>query len=367
MSFLGKIINTDEKLTKWDSRIMCRENIFNELFIEDIQDFIDKQDKYTVYQNCFLNNIFNSKVASCFIRKKLFLKCKFEIENISHSILLLQENDFTGCTFYIANKSELSSAIQLHPEIKEIFESNNNVVIEEPYIVYLSKKYSNNLNNVPSNLLTGISLNYADLTKCILPNDKDFFKNLSSNIITFAKFDNVNFKEYNMSLASFRECVFSSKCTISEEMMLIRLCNCTLPAINFNNYNLDKNRYLGFVNCSLQEGTVFPKDENFFLYFSVEGASLPAYDYSSYTVDLKKQPDIFSNCSFKEGSKLPNDLFKSENISVLKKLKEVPSEYLDCYIRYNLIKDPYEFLEEHHRKLSDDSFMILCKKYNLTL
>ena len=367
MFFLDKIANNEEKLVKWDSRVLCRESILNSMFTGDVQEFISKQDSYSMYYNCFLNNMFNTEIATCFSKKKTFIKCEFEIVNFFQAASFFRFNEFKNCTFYIANQSENNTVYQLYPELKDTFENNCNTVIYEPYIIYLSKKYSNNLNKVPQQLLNGISLAYADLSNCILPKDENFFENLSSKTIKYCKFDNVDFRSYKLLNSIFTNCIFNSKCIISKEMMHLSLYKCTLPIINFNAYDIDNSMSLSFIGCSFQDGTIFPKDEDFFLRCSVQESTLPVYDYSDYRIVSSKHSNIFSDCIFKEGSKLPKDLFKSENISILKKIKEVPSEYLDCYIRYNLVKDPYEFLELHHNKLSDTSFMILCKKYNLVL
>lgn len=366
MYFLDKIIKNNEKLIKWDSRISCTENILNSMFTEDIQEFIKKQDSYPVYYNCFLNDIFITKIGYCFQEKKSFIKCEFELVNLFETASFFEYNDFQNCTFYISNKQHLDNVFRLSPFIRDIFNNHCNKVIFKPYIAHLSNKYSKNLNKIPQHLLNGVSLSYADLSDCILPKDENFFKNLSSNSIACCKFANVDFTNYNLQNTTFKDCVFSSNCTISKDMMFSKLFNCTLPIINFNNYKLDYSPNISFIGCSFADGTIFPKDEDFFINCSVEFATLPVYDYSNFKVNMKKNQNIFSNCTFKEGSKLPKDFFKSENISILKKLKEVPSEYLDCYIRYNLITDPYKFLELHHHKLSDISFIILCNKYNLT-
>ena len=367
MSFLDKIINNEEKLVKWDSRVLCKQEILNSMFTEDVQGFINKQDSYSIYYNCFLNNMFNTEIGTCFLKKKTFIKCEFEVVNLIQAASFFKFNEFEKCTFYTSNPSNINTVFQLCPELKDIFENSCNTVIYEPYITYLSNKYSHNLNKIPEHLLAGISLDYADLSNYILPKDNNFFKNLSSKTINYCKFDNVDFRNYKLLTTTFTNCVFNSKCILSKEMMSLNLYKCALPVINFNNYTIDNSTNLSFNGCSFQNGTIFPKDKDFFLRCSVREAILPVYDYSDYNVTSGKYSNIFSGCTFKEGSKLPKDLFKSENISILKKIKEVPAEYLDCYIRYNLIKDPYKFLESHHHKLSDTSFMILCKKYNLVL
>lgn len=357
----SSFINSSEILTKWDSRKFCKLQILNTETVEKVQKFIEHYDSFKTYYKCFLNNIFITEIANIFENEKEFISCEFEITSLYNCAYTLKDFSFKKCTFYIANYEEDCVTFKLFEGIKDILYSNGNKVIKCSYIEHLSKKYSHDLRNVPSNLLNGISINYSDLTDTILPDNINFFEQLSDTEIHHVRFGSVDFNKYNLHKNRFSNIDFNIKSTLNPMMMTNGIFASKLPSINFNLY--ENTLYKGFkvFKCSFAEGTIFPNDRNFFIDSFIKESTLPTFDYSKYRVNK----NTFFKCSFTDKSILPDNIFTEEHTDMLLNISKIPSPYLTKFILLGLVRNATEFFNKYKDSLSDEEMFFLIKKYNL--
>lgn len=361
-----KILDKADTLTNWDSRKSCKLKLLNTELTENVQHFIDTHDNYKIYNKCFLNNVFITEIANCFDKSKEFINCEFEITQLFQCASFIRDFNFKNCTFYIADYNDDCVTYTLFPSVKEkLFSqgllSYGNTVIKSSYIEYLSKKFSNDLRRAPSKLLEGISINYSDLSEIILPNDVNFFDELSDTEIHHVKFNVTDFNMYSIKHQRFSNIIFKPNTVLSEEIISNGLFNCTLPVIDFRTFNTSKFGSFKFYECKFKEGTKFPNYENFFLECIIRNSSLPTFDYSNYNVSDK----TFFKCSFTNESKIPSKIFTTKNIKALDNVLNIPPSYLNTYILFGKIEEPLLFLNKYFKFLSKESLFVLSKKYRL--
>lgn len=361
LNLISKTTNNSTVLLNWDSREICSISELNTTDVNIVQHFIEIHDDYKTYKNCFLNNVFLSEIAICFCKKKEFINCEFEITNLLHCSSFLIDCDFKDCTFYIADYDRNSVSFNLKTTLKNKLYSNNNIVYKKSYIEYLADKYKLDLNKAPKKLLTGISLNYSDLSKCILPNDKNFFRNLSDSEVHNLNLPKINLNNYDTSKTRFSNIVFTDDSVLSVEAMKTGIFSSFLPKINFKDINKDYNNFLRFYNCTFSENTIFPEDKDFFTRCTIRNCIMPTFDYSKYKI----YGDTFYRCTFTEESKLPEDFFTSKYIKNIENIEKVPSSYLDKIVIISEFEKPKDFYNKYSKLLSKESKFIFCKKYNL--
>lgn len=353
--------NQSKMLSNWDSRKSCIRADLDKTEVSIVQDLFHTFDCYTTYKNCFLNNIFLSEIAIYLMNEKKFINCEFEISNLLKCSSILLDAEFKNCTFYISDYDNNSISFDIKPELKMKLYSNNNVVYKKSYIEYLAEKYKNNLNKVKKDYFKGICLNHADLSRCELPNDRDFFKDLSDNNIHHLKLPNIDLNNYDLSNTTLSYVSFSKDSILSVEAMKNGIFNSNLPKLDFT--KIDSNYYnlLRFYNCNFDEDTIFPKDLDFFTKCIIRNSNLPTYDYSNYKI----KKDTFYKCSFSEKSKLPESLFTSDYISCIEDFEDIPSSYLERIIILSQLKKPTDFYKRYINKLSNKEVFMLSKKYSL--
>lgn len=357
------ILDKSDTLTNWNSRKYCKLKLLNTELVEKVQHFIETYDSYKIYNKCFLNNVFITEIANCFDKSKEFINCEFEITQLFQCASFIKDFNFKNCTFYITDYDDECVTFTLYTNIKEKLFSQGNKVIKSSYIEYLSKKFSNDLRKAPSRLLDGISINYSDLSETILPDNVNFFDELSDTEIHHIKFNVINFNMYSTRYQRFSNIIFKPNTVLSEEMISNGLFNCTLPVIDFRNFNKSKFGSFKFYECKFKEGTIFPSYENFFLECTIRNSFLPTFDYSNYNVSDK----TFFKCSFTNESKIPNKIFTTKNIKALDNVLNIPPSYLNSYILFGKIDQPILFLNKYFKFLSKESLFVLSKKYCLVL
>lgn len=367
MGILEKLnlINTTKNssvLSNWDSRESCSIPELNKTDVKIVRDFIEFYDSYTTYKNCFLNNVFLSEIAICFMHKKEYINCKFEITNLLHCANFIIGCEFKNCTFYISDFDRNTVSFSIHPTLHNKLYSNDNIVYKKSYIEYLSQKYKFDLNKVPKHLLRGISINYTDLSECVLPSNKDFFANLSDVEVHDINLPKIDLNKYDMSKIRLSNITFTRDSILSTDVMKTGLFKSVLPDIDFENIIKEDTSFLRFYDCTFSPRTTFPKDKDFFTKCVVRNCIMPTFDYSDYKIS----GDSFYNCTFKEGSKIPKEFFTSKYIKNIENLAKIPSSYLDEVVILTELKNPKNFYEKYSAFLSEKTKFLFYKKYKLS-
>lgn len=362
LNLLNKTINKSSVLLNWDSRESCSIDELNTTDVKIVQNFIEFYDKYTTYKNCFLNNVFLSEIAVCFGKKKEYINCEFEITNLLNCANFLVGCEFKNCTFYISDYDRNTVSFNIHTTLKNKLYSNDNIVYKKSYIEYLSDKYKFNLNKVPKYLLKGISINYTDLSKCILPSDRNFFSNLSDTEIHNVKLPTLDLNKYDINRVRFSNIAFTEDSILSKDAMKTGIFSCLLPIIDFEEVVKEYDGFIRFYNCTFRENTIFPKDKDFFTRCTIRNCVMPTFDYSDYKI----VGDSFYRCSFTEESKLPNEFFTSKYIKNIEQLVNVPTSYLEKIIILTELEKPKAFYEKYLNVLSENDKFLFYKKYKLS-
>lgn len=353
--------NQSSTLNNWDSRNTCIRDDLDKTEVTIIQDLFHTFDCYTTYKNCFLNNIFLSEISIYLMNEKTFVNCEFEICNILQCSNLILDSEFKNCIFYISDYDSNSIFFETKPALKAKLYSNNNIVYKNSYIEYLAEKHKNNLNKAKKDNLRGICLNYSDLSKCKLPNDNKFFKDLADKNIHHLTLPDIDLNDYDLSNISLSHIKFSKNSILSVEAMKNGILNSNLPKIDFTKIDSSHYNLLRFYNCIFDEDTVFPKDLDFFKKCIIRNSTLPTYDYSNYNINK----NTFYQCSFSDKSKIPEAFFTTEYIECIEKIENIPSNYLEKIIIFSQLKKPTDFYKKYTNKLSAKATFILSRKYNL--
>ncbi|MGU8989300.1 hypothetical protein ACV3V0_16520 [Clostridium perfringens] len=351
-------------LTNWDSRKEFRISILEETPSYKIQERISQLNSFSAYKNCFLNNCFLLEIAQYFDSPKLFEKCEIELNTLTPFLSLIESNEFHDCIFYLNDSVANDSALDSSTDLTLSPIKRRNKIIKSSYIEHLCKKYKNNLKKAPIKLVTGISINNADLSNTILPNKPDWFKSLGTKDIYNVKLPKLDFNNYNLGNIRFSNCTFDKNSIVSENLLSSDLYECILPKIDFNNLkrlSTNQNLRYRFNSCTFDNDTKFPEDINFFTDNVFTSCLLPDYDYSLYNVNKT----TFMGCTFSEKSTLPIAMFKKENIDIINYLKNIPQKYLSQIVLSAPIRYPESFFFKHLDRLTHEDIFILHQKYQI--
>lgn len=356
------ITSTKSIRFKWDSRKCTELKRLNSMHFEEVQTFIENEDKYSKYSKCFISNEYLTQVTQYISDNKTYNKCEFEIGLNFEIGNFIKRNTFNDCIFYLNNSNEIINILEIFYNDAFVKVKSNNLIINGSYIEHLAKKHNYNLNNVSNKLLCGISINNTDLSKCTLPSNPLFFQNLASNTIVSVSFGEVDFRKYDMSDLFFNNIKFSEQTFLSEEMLCNAFRHCILPAIDFTLYNESAYKRFRFSNCIFNNNTIFPKNENFFLDCDIIECILPSYDYSKYLINH----NTFKYCTFTDDSTLPDAIFTTEYIYKINHMKHIPKKHLADCVKFAYIYNPTLFLEQYIDSLTLPIYALLCKKYNIS-
>lgn len=347
---------------KWDSRKSIELKKLNSMHHEEVQKFIEGEDKYLKYSKCFISNEYLTQVTQYISDNKTYNKCEFEIGLNFEIGNFIKRNTFNDCIFYLNNSNEIINILEIFHNDALIKLKANNLIIYDSYIEHLAKKHNYNLNNVSNKLLYGISINNTDLSKYILPSNPLFFKSLATNTISNVSFGDVDFRKYDMSNLFFNNIKFSKNTFLSEEMLCNAFRHCILPAIDFTIYNKSAYSRFRFSRCTFNKNTIFPKNENFFLDCAITACQLPSYNYSKYLINHI----TFKDCTFTDDSTLPDAIFTTEYIYKVNHIYNIPKKHLADCVKFAYIYNPTLFLEKYIDSLTLPIYALLCKKYNIT-
>lgn len=360
--FSVAINSKKQKRFKWDSRKCSELKELNLMNHEEIQKFIENEDKYSTYSKCFISNEYLTQITPYTSDNKTYNKCEFEIGLNVEIGNFIERNNFINCIFYLNNSNEIFNILELfHKDALNKIISNN-TIIKYSYIEHLAKKHNYNLNKVSNKLLHGISINNIDLSKYILPSNPLFFKNLATNNISSVAFGEVDFRQYDMSDLIFNNIKFSKKTFLSEEMLCNVFKHCILPEIDFTLYNESTYKRFRFSRCIFDNNTIFPENENFFLNCTITECSLPPYNYSRYLINH----NTFKGCYFTDDSTLPKTIFTTKYIYKINHIENIPQKHLADCVKFANINNPVLFLKQYVDSLSLPIYALLCKKYNIT-
>ena len=357
--FISNNKNTSTKLQHWDARQKYNPQTYLESTPEMFQELLEYHEKVLTYKKCFITEQFVTDVLLYVETPKLFLKCTFEINNITNYYMLIKDNRFINCTFYLNRTKANLNLLYINSRIYDrVFEASNKL-IENSFIHSLCKKYKNNLAKANPSEFYGIHIDNYDFSDTILPQNKDFFLRLGKNSINGVTFPKLDFTKYDLYNNKFLNVTFNPDCTLHKNMYMGNLNNCILPIIDFRTLPEKNYHLLNFQGCTFHNNTVFPSQKDFFTKATVSECLLPNLDYSEYLINKNS----FNNCKFSSEATLPKDIFKPENIHILTSLSSIPHKHIFQYLMYSNIIPTDEELNTYKHILSPTQMAIIYKKF----
>ena len=346
---------------RWDSRQCSELKRLHLMTHAEIQNFIESEDKYSIYYKCFISNEYLIHIHQYSSHNKTYNKCEFEIDTNTEIGYFLSNNTFNNCVFYFNNSNSLVNILELfHKDVLSKI-SDNNIIIKNSYIEHLAQQYNYNLDKVSNKLLCGISINNIDLSKYTLPSNPLFFQHIATKDMFNVTFGEVDFRKYDMSNLVFNNITFSSNTFLSEEMLCNTFNNCILPSIDFTLYNESLYKRFRFFKCTFTDNTIFPNNEDFFINCTITECVLPTCNYSKYLINH----NTFKNCYFTNDSTLPDAIFTSKYIYKINYIQHIPQKHLANCVKFAYIYNPILFLEQYIDLLNLPTYALLCKKYNI--